>query len=111
MKDFQPMKVFFAMNKLIKITQILLFTILIVLIAVLIGQFFNSYAQLFFVPLGILSVYYLLIYFFAKLLAHSTSKIWLYVGLVFIIMPLVAFWVAYKPVLDLSYQVLQIFAN
>lgn len=111
MKDFQPMKVFFAMNKLIKITQTLLFTVLIIVITVFIWQFFNSYAQLFLMPLGILSVYYLLIYFFAKLLAQSTSKIWLYVGLVFIIMPLVAFWVAYKPILDISYQVLQIFAN
>lgn len=99
------------MNKLLKITQTLIFTILILLILVSIYQFFNDYAKLFFIPLGILSFYYLLIYLFAKLLHKNNSKLLFYVGIFFIIIPLLAFSVAYKPVLEFSYTILQTLSN
>ena len=99
------------MNKLLKITQTLIFTILILLVIVFIWQFFNAYAQLLFLPLGVLSIYYLLIYLFAKLLQQQQSKMWFYVGIIFIIIPLIAFSLAYKPVLEFSYNVLQSLSN
>ena len=99
------------MNKLLKITQTLIFTILILLVIVFIWQFFNNYAQLLFLPLGVLSIYYLLIYLFAKLLQRQQSKMWFYVGIIFIIIPLIAFLLAYKPVLEFSYNILQSLSN
>lgn len=111
MKDFLKQKVFFTMNKLLKIAQVLIFTILILLVIVFVWQFFNAYAQLFFIPLGILSIYYLLLYLFAKLLQHNQSKTGFYVGVVFIIVPLLAFSLAYKPVLEFSYHFLQSISN
>ncbi|WLD23987.1 hypothetical protein NU10_00940 [Flavobacterium dauae] len=99
------------MNKLLKITQTLIFTILILLVIVFIWQFFNNYAQLLFLPLGVLSIYYLLIYLFAKLLQRQQSKMWFYVGIIFIIIPLIAFSLAYKPVLEFSYNILQSLSN
>ncbi len=98
------------MNKLLKIAQVFVFTILILLIAVFIWQFFDAYAKLLFIPLGVLSIYYLLIYLFAKLLQQNQS-IWFYVGIVFIIIPLLAFSLAYKPVLEFSYNILQTLGN
>lgn len=111
MKDFLKQKVFFTMNKLLKIAQVFIFTILILLIGVFIWQFFDAYAQLLFIPLGILSVYYLLIYLFAKLLQQNQSKIWFYIGIFFMIIPLLAFSMAYKPVLEFSYNILQTLGN
>ncbi len=99
------------MNKLLKIAQTLIFTILILLVIVFIWQFFNNYAQLLFLPLGVLSIYYLLIYLFARLLQQQQSKMWFYVGIIFIIIPLIAFSVAYQPVLEFSYNILQSLSN
>ncbi|WP_091095929.1 hypothetical protein [Paenimyroides marinum] len=99
------------MNKLLKIAQTLIFTILILLVIVFIWQFFNNYAQLLFLPLGVLSIYYLLIYLFARLLQQQQSKMWFYTGIIFIIIPLIAFSVAYKPVLEFSYNILQSLSN
>lgn len=96
------------MNKLLKITQTLIFSVLILLIAVFVWQFFNDYAKLLFIPLGFLSIYYLLIYLFVKLQQHNDSKIWFYGGIFFIIVPLFAFSVAYKPVMEFSFNILQI---
>ena len=111
MKDFLKQEVFFTMNKLLKITQILIFTILILLIIVFIWQFFNDYAKLMFIPLGFLSIYYLLLHLFAKLVQHKQSKAGFYAGVVFIIVPLLAFSLAYKPVLEFSYHILQSISN
>lgn len=97
------------MKKLLKITQILIFSILILLIIVFIWQFFNAYATLLLLPLGFLSMYYLLIHFFVRLMQQKKSKIWLYIGLFFIIVPLIAFSIAYKPILEFSYSILQTF--
>lgn len=99
------------MNKLLKITQTLVFTVLILLIIVFIWQFFNDYAKLLFIPLGFLSIYYLLLYLFVKLLPQNHSKAWFYVGLFFMIIPLLAFSMAYKPVLEFSYNILQTLGN
>ncbi|HUH25441.1 MAG TPA: hypothetical protein VLY87_02350, partial [Flavobacterium sp.] len=90
------------MNKLLKITQILIFTVLLLIIGVFIWQFFNAYASLMLFPLGFLSIYYLLLYSFVKLLQNQTSKMWFYIGIVFIIVPLIAFSVAYQQILEFS---------
>lgn len=111
MKDFLKQKVFFTMNKLLKIAQVFVFTILILLIAVFIWQFFDAYAKLLFIPLGFLSIYYLLIYLFAKLLQQNQSKVWFYVGIFFMIIPLLAFSMAYKPILEFSYSILESLGN
>lgn len=111
MKDFLKQKVFFTMNKLLKIAQVFVFTILILLIAVFIWQFFDAYAKLLFIPLGVLSIYYLLIYLFAKLLPQNQSKVWFYVGIFFMIIPLLAFSMAYKPILEFSYSILESLGN
>lgn len=94
------------MNKLLKIAQVLVFTVLLLIVGVFIWQFFNAYAQLLFIPLGLLSIYYLLIYSFARLLQHQTSKIWFYIGIVFIIIPLIAFSTAYRPIMEFSLNII-----
>lgn len=99
------------MNKLIKLTQALIFTILIVIIGVFIWQFFNAYAKLLLLPLGILSIYYLLIYAFVKLLSPNSNKLFFYVGVVFIIIPLIAFSIAYNNIIEFSYNILNSFGN
>lgn len=110
MKDF-PNESLFFMNQLLKIIQIAIFTVLLLIIGVFVWQFFNPYAQLLLLPLGVLSIYYLLIYLFAKLLQHRQSKIWLYTGIVFIIMPLISFSLAYRPVMEFSLSILQSLKN
>src|SRR5690554_86349 len=99
------------MNKLLKIAQILVFTVLLLIVGVFIWQFFNAYAQLLFIPLGLLSIYYLLIYSFARLLQHQTSKIWFYIGIVFIIIPLIAFSTAYQPIMEFSLNFLNMLTD
>ena len=94
------------MNKLLKIAQILVFTVPLLIVGVFIWQFFNAYAQLLFIPLGLLSIYYLLIYSFVRLLQHQTSKIWFYIGIVFIIIPLIAFSTAYRPIMEFSLNII-----
>lgn len=111
MKDFPKRKSFFNMNKLLKIAQVLIFTVLLLTIGVFIWQFFNPYARLMLIPLGILSIYYLLIYSFARLLQHQTSKMWMYVGILFIIIPLIAFSMAYQQIMEFSMQILNSFTN
>lgn len=99
------------MNQLVKITQILIFTVLLLIIGVFIWQFFNPYAQLLLIPLAILNIYYLLIYAFAKLLHHRQSKIWFYAGILFIIIPLLSFSLAYKPIMEFSLRIIQAIIN
>src|SRR5690606_21807474 len=90
------------MNRLLKIIQVLIFTVLLLVVGVFIWQFFNAYDQLLLLPLCILSIYYLLLYAFAKLLQPQTSKIWFYICVVFLVMPLIAFSTAYRPIIELS---------
>lgn len=99
------------MNKFLKIAQVLVFTVLLLIVGVFIWQFFNPYAQLLFIPLGLLSIYYLLIYSFARLLQHQTSKIWFYIGIVFIIIPLIAFSAAYRPIMEFSLNIINMLAT
>ncbi len=99
------------MNRLLKIIQILIFTVFVLIVGVFVWQFFDPYAQLLFLPLGILSIYYLLIYSFCRLMLQQTAKIWFYVGIVFIIVPLIAFSVAYRPILELSLNILEMLSN
>lgn len=107
MKDFPNESLSFIMNQLLKIIQIAIFTVLLLIIGVFVWQFFNAYAQLLLLPLGILSIYYLLIYLFAKLLQHKQSKLWLYTGIVFMVIPLISFSLAYRPVMEFSLHILQ----
>lgn len=99
------------MDRLLKIIQVLLFTILLLVIGVLIWQFFNPYAQLLLLPLGVLSIYYLLIHIFAKLLQQQTSKIWFYIGVAFIVIPLITFSVAYRPIMEFSLNIINALTN
>jgi len=99
------------MNRLLKIIQVLIFTILLLVVGVFIWQFFNPYAQLLLLPLGILSIYYLLMYAFAKLLQQHNSKIWLYIGVVFIVIPLIAFSTAYRPIMEFSLNIINALTN
>ncbi|HLW40847.1 MAG TPA: hypothetical protein VKY82_00595 [Flavobacterium sp.] len=99
------------MNKLLKIIQVLVFTVLLLIIGVFVWQFFNAYARLLLLPLGVLSIYYLLIYSFARLMQHNTSKIWFYIGIVFIIIPLIAFSTAYQPIMEISLNFLNMLTD
>ena len=99
------------MQQLLKITQILIFTILLLVIGVFIWQFFNPFAQILFFPLLFLSVYYLLLHVFAKLNAQKTSKIWLYLGIVLIALPLIAYVTNYRSVMEFSLNILTSFKN
>jgi len=99
------------MNKLLKPTQILVFTILILILATFVWQFFNPFAKLLFLPLGILSIYYLLLNVFVKLYQQKTSNMWFYVGLFFITIPLLAFLVAYKQIMEFSFNIVNSLAG
>ena len=111
MKDFPKRKSFFIMNKLLKLTQVLVFTVLILIIITFIWQFFNPFAKLLFLPLGILSIYYLLLNVFVRLNQNNTSKAWFYIGVFFIIIPLISFSIAYKPIMEFSYNIVNAFGN
>src|SRR5690554_7383156 len=63
------------MNKLLKIIQVLVFTVLLLIIGVFVWQFFNAYARLLLLPLGVLSIYYLLIYSFARLIDRKSTRL------------------------------------
>ncbi len=99
------------MQQLLKITQILIFTILILVIGVFIWQFVNPFAQILFFPLLFLSVYYLLIHLFAKLNAQRTSKVWLYIGVFLIIIPLIAYATNYRHIMEFSLNILTSFTQ
>lgn len=99
------------MQKLLKITQVLIFTILLLVIGVFVWQFFNPFAQILFFPLLFLSVYYLLLHVFAKLNVHKTSKMWFYLGVFFIAIPLIAYATNYRSIMEFSLNILTSFKN
>lgn len=99
------------MDKVIKIARVLIFTVLLLIIGVFVWQFFDPYARLMLIPLGVLNIYYLLIYCFAWLLQRQTSKIWLYAGIVLVVLPLIAFSVANKQIMDFSLNVFTAFTR
>src|SRR5690606_16362335 len=99
------------MNKLLKIAQTLIFTILILLVIVFIWQFFNNYAQLLFLPLGCLCIYYLLIYLFSRLFHYLHTIICFYVIIIFIFFPLFFFSMSCQAVFYFSYIFILILIN
>jgi hypothetical protein len=50
-------------------------------------------------------------YAFAKLLQQQTSKIWFYIGVVFIVIPLIAFSTAYRPIMEFSLNIINALTN
>ena len=94
------------MQKSKKLLSILLFSILILIVGVLIWSFFNPYARAMLIPLGMLSVYYLLIYGFVSLTGKSDSRIYYYFILVLIVIPLITLGLAYDRFIDFSVSLL-----
>ncbi|WP_277632140.1 hypothetical protein [Avrilella dinanensis] len=94
------------MQKSKKLLAVLLFTILILIVGVLIWSFFNPYARVMLIPLGMLSLYYLLIYGFVSLTSQSESRMYYYFILVLIIIPLLTLGLAYDRFIAFSVSLL-----
>ena len=94
------------MHKTKKLLAILMFTILILIIGTLIWSFFNPHARAMLIPLGILSIYYLLIYGFTTLTGTSGSKFQYYFTLSLVILPLLALGLAYDRFIAFSVTLL-----
>lgn len=97
------------MQKSKKLLAILLFTILLLIIGILVWSFFNPYARVMLVPLGMLSIYYLLVYTFVNLTGEVNTKIFHYFILVLIILPLLALGLAYDRFIAFSVSLLNYF--
>lgn len=97
------------MQKSKKLLAILLFTILLLIIGILVWSFFNPYARVMLVPLGMLSIYYLLVYTFVNLTGEVNTKIFYYFILVLIILPLLALGMAYDRFIAFSVSLLNYF--
>ncbi|WP_448606172.1 hypothetical protein [Paenimyroides ceti] len=98
------------MQKLIKILSILIFTILIVIIGVFIWSFFNPYAQVLLIPLGILSIYYAFLFGFCKLV-NSNSRYFEYIMIFLIVIPLISVSYSYDRFVTLSIDMLNYFTH
>ena len=98
-----------SMQKSKKLLAILLFTILLLIIGILVWSFFNPYARVMLVPLGMLSIYYLLVYTFVNLTGEVNTKIFYYFILVLIILPLLALGLAYDRFIAFSVSLLNYF--
>ena len=99
------------MQKLLKTLSIFIFTILLLIIGSVIWSFFNSYARVMLIPLGILSIYYLLLYSFIKLLNLKNTQGFYYVGLALILLPLLCVAAAYEEFISFSVQILNYFSR
>jgi len=99
------------MEKISKTISILIFTILLVIAGAVIWSFFNPYAQVLLLPLGFLSVYYLLLYSFVKLIGNKTSKPWKYLILFMIVFPLLSFAYGYNTFIRFSITLLNAFTE
>lgn len=97
------------MQKSKKLLAILLFTILLLIIGILVWSFFNPYARVMLVPLGMLSIYYLLVYTFVNLTGEVNTKMFYYFILVLIILPLLALGLAYDRFIAFSVSLLNYF--
>ncbi|HLV46766.1 MAG TPA: hypothetical protein VKY32_06970 [Flavobacterium sp.] len=95
------------MQKSKKLLSILLFTVLILIVGVLIWSFFNPYARAMLIPLGMLSIYYLLIFGFVSLTGKSDSRTYYYFILVLAIIPLLTLGIAYDRFIDFSVSLLK----
>lgn len=98
-----------SMQKSKKLLAILLFTILLLIIGILVWSFFNPYARVMLVPLGMLSIYYLLVYTFVNLTGEVNTKIFYYFILVLIILPLLTLGLAYDRFIAFSVSLLNYF--
>lgn len=97
------------MQKSKKLLAILLFTILLLIIGILVWSFFNPYARVMLVPLGMLSIYYLLVYTFVNLTGEVNTKMFYYFILVLIILPLLTLGLAYDRFIAFSVSLLNYF--
>jgi len=99
------------MEKITKIISILIFTILILIVGTVIWSFFNPYAQILLLPLGLLSVYFLLLISFTKLLKTKDTKFWKYLILVMIVIPIIAFAFGYETFIRFSTLIIEQFSR
>lgn len=99
------------MQKLNKLLSALLFTILLLIIGSVIWSFFNPYVRVVLIPLGVLSIYYLLLVGFTKLVGVNDSKLFFYTGIVLIILPLLAVGMAYDRFIAFSASIVNHFIN
>lgn len=99
------------MEKISKTISILIFTILLLVVGTVIWSFFDPYAQVLLLPLGFLSVYYLLLFSFVKLIGQKTSKAWKYLIIIMIVVPLLSFAYGYNTFIRFSITVLNTFTE
>ena len=99
------------MEKISKTISILIFTILLLVVGVVIWSFFDPYAQVLLLPLGFLSLYYLLLFSFVKLIGAKTSKPWRYLILFMIVVPLLSFAYGYNTFIRFSITLLNAFTE
>jgi len=96
------------MQKVNKILSILIFTILIIIIGTFIWSFFNQEAAYALIPLGILSIYYGLLFGFSKLI-NAKSRYFEYLMIFLIVVPLISVSYSYNRFVSFTIDLLTYF--
>lgn len=96
----------YRMEKITKILSILIFTILLLIIGNVIWAYFNPYAKVMLIPLAFLSVYYLLLFLFTKLINNQKSKFFNYLVVAMIVVPLISLSYGYNAFIKFSITLL-----
>lgn len=99
------------MKQLNKLLTILIFSILLLIIGVVIWSFFDPYARVMLVPLGILNIYYFLLFSFIKLKSLQEVRWAKTLGWILIALPLVALALAYDRFIYFSADLINYFIS
>lgn len=101
-RTFDQIKVLsFHMKPLDKYISIALFTLLVLITGCVVYSYFNPYAQVLLIPMGFMSIYYLILFAFSKLVL-SENKISLFIGMVLLCIPVLSIALAYDRFISFS---------
>lgn len=94
------------MSKSQKLLSVLQFAILLMVLASFVWSFFNPYASIAYIPLIIISIYYLLWYLFIKMVPFFNTNKGYYFVLAFVILPILVFMMNKEVIVNLSIHLL-----
>jgi len=99
------------MNKSQKFLSVLQFGVLLLIVATLVWSFFNPYAMVALVPLGLISVYYILWYLMVRLVPFLQTKRGYYIVVFAAVFPLITMATASKSVINYSIQFINLITH
>ena len=99
------------MNKSQKLLSVMQFAILLMIIATFIWSLFNPYASVAYIPLIVVSIYYLLWYFFTKLVPFFSTKKGYYIVVIAVILPIITLTVSSDKIIRYSVLILNSIRN